>query len=328
MTNQDQKQYIQRVESHFSGYRLDQIAAELFSEFSRARLQQWIKSGQLVVDGDSRKPKDKLVGGETLELSVVLEPEERWLAQDIALECVYSDEHIIIINKSADLVVHPGAGVPDGTLLNGLLHHYPELASLPRAGIVHRLDKQTSGLMVVARSLLAHTSLVKQLQDRSLGREYEAIVMGELTGGGTVDKPIGRHPNNRIKMAVLENNASAKEAITHYRLLSRFPRYTHVACKLETGRTHQIRVHMAHIKHPLMGDPVYLGRQRWLAGTSPQLKSVLANFSRQALHAKKLTLLHPANQQVMSWEVALPEDMQYLLDELEREKQNHSEAER
>ncbi len=326
MTNQDQKKYTYRVEPHFSGYRLDQIAAEIFDEFSRARLQQWIKSGQLIVDGSSRKPKDKLIGGETLELSVVLEPEERWLAQDIALDCVYSDEHIIVINKPADLVVHPGAGVPDGTLLNALLYHYPELASLPRAGIVHRLDKQTSGLMVVARSLLAHTSLVQQLQGRSLGREYEAIVMGELTGGGRVDKPIGRHPNNRIKMAVLEKNASAKEAITHYRLLKRFPRYTHVACKLETGRTHQIRVHMAHIKHPLVGDPVYLGRQQWLAGTSARLKSVLGSFSRQALHAKKLTLIHPSHQQELSWETPLPEDMKNLLSELELEKQNNKET--
>ena len=323
MTSDLPENFTYRVESHFNGSRLDQIAAEVFKDFSRARLQQWIKSGQLTVNGVNRKPKDKLIGGETIALSVVLETEDRWLAQDIPLECVYSDEHIIIINKPAGLVVHPGAGVPDGTLLNALLHHFPELATLPRAGIVHRLDKETSGLMVVARSLLAHTSLVKQLQDRSVGREYEAIVMGQLTGGGMVNKPIGRHPSNRVKMAVIENSSSAKDAITHYRLLNRFPRYTHVACKLETGRTHQIRVHMAYIKHPLVGDPVYLGRQRWLSGTSDQFKSVLADFSRQALHARKLTLIHPHTKQELSWESPLPEDMQHLLAELELEKKNN-----
>ena len=324
MSRDAPEQFTYRVASHFNGYRLDQIAADVFGDFSRARLQQWIKAGQLTVDGVNRKPKDKLIGGETLALSVVLASEDRWLAQDIPLVCVYSDEHIIVINKPAGLVVHPGAGVPDGTLLNALLHHFPELSTLPRAGIVHRLDKETSGLMVVARSLLAHTSLVKQLQERSVGREYEAIVMGELTGGGKVDKPIGRHPSNRVKMAVLENSTSAKTAITHYRLLNRFPRYTHVACKLETGRTHQIRVHMAFIKHALVGDPVYLSRQRWLSGTSTQLKSVLVAFSRQALHAKKLTLIHPDTKQELSWEAPLPEDIQHLLAELELEKINNA----
>jgi 23S rRNA pseudouridine1911/1915/1917 synthase len=323
MTSDVPEKFSYRVESHFNGSRLDQIAAEVFKDFSRARLQQWIKSGQLTVNGVNRKPKDKLIGGETIAFSVVLESEDRWLAQDIPLECVYSDEHIIVINKPAGLVVHPGAGVPNGTLLNALLHHFPELATLPRAGIVHRLDKETSGLMVVAHSLLAHTSLVKQLQDRSVGREYEAIVMGQLTGGGVVNKAIGRHPSNRVKMAVIENSSSAKDAITHYRILNRFPRYTHVACKLETGRTHQIRVHMAYIKHPLVGDPVYLGRQRWLSGTSDQLKSVLADFSRQALHAKKLTLVHPHTKQEFSWQAPLPEDFQHLLAELELEKINN-----
>jgi 23S rRNA pseudouridine1911/1915/1917 synthase len=323
MSRDAPEQFTYRVEAHFNGCRLDQIAAEVFGDFSRARLQQWIKAGELTVDGVNRKPKDKLIGGEILALSVVLASEDRWLAQDIPLVCVYSDEHIIVINKPAGLVVHPGAGVPDGTLLNALLHHFPELSTLPRAGIVHRLDKETSGLMVVARSLLAHTSLVKQLQERSVGREYEAIVMGELTGGGKVDKPIGRHPSNRVKMAVLENSTSAKIAITHYRILNRFPRYTHVACKLETGRTHQIRVHMAFIKHALVGDPVYLSRQRWLSGTSTQLKSVLVALSRQALHAKKLTLIHPDTKQELSWESPLPEDIQHLLAELALEKINN-----
>jgi 23S rRNA pseudouridine1911/1915/1917 synthase len=299
-----------------SGKRLDQIATMLFDDYSRGRIQEWIKASAILVDGEPRKPKDKLLGGETIVLLVELEEEDRWLAQDIDIQEVYSDEHIIVLNKPAGLVVHPGAGMPDGTLLNGLLFHYPEQALLPRAGIVHRLDKDTTGLMVVARSLLAHTSLVKQLQDRSLGREYEAIVMGELTGGGVVDKPIGRHPTQRIKMAVLERGVGSqagKEAVTHYRLIKRFEGYTHIACQLETGRTHQIRVHLAHIKHPLLGDPVYLKRQRWTAGTCDLLKITLKAFSRQALHARRLTLVHPYSGDTLVWEADLPEDMQILL---------------
>lgn len=319
MTESETSFHSEDVSDHYSGQRLDQIAAELFNQFSRSRLQSWIKAGELTVDGMTRKPKDKLLGGEKLELNAEIKAEERWEPQPIELDVVYSDDHIIVINKAVGLVVHPGAGVPDQTLLNGLLYHFPELATIPRAGIVHRLDKDTSGLMVVARSLLAHTSLIQQLQDRSVGREYEALVMGEMTGGGKVDKPIGRHPSNRVKMAVIdrptnsEKSSSAKEAITHFRLKTRYKRYTHIACQLETGRTHQIRVHMAFIKHPLIGDPVYLGRQRWLAGTSVELKEVLASFPRQALHAKKLTLVHPFLQETMAWESELPEDMQQLL---------------
>lgn len=304
------------VSDDHSGKRLDQVATMLFGDYSRARIQEWIKTSAITVNGESWRPKSKLLGGETLLLSVTLEDEERWKAQEIDICEVYSDEHIIIINKPAGLVVHPGAGMPDGTLLNGLLYHYPELALIPRAGIVHRLDKDTTGLMVVARSLMAHTSLVQQLQDRSLGREYEAVVMGELTGGGIVDKPIGRHPTQRIKMAVLERGPGAlagKEAVTHYRLLKRFSGYTHIACQLETGRTHQIRVHLSHIKHPLLGDPVYLARQRWVSGTVDLLKDVLKAFNRQALHARRLTLEHPYSGDTLVWEADLPEDMQLLL---------------
>ncbi len=322
MSNSESQHYFHRVESNYSGQRLDQVAAEVFNHFSRARLQSWIKAGQLTVDGKQRKSKDKLIGGELLELAAIVDAEERWQPQSIPLDIVFSDEHIIVLNKPAGLVVHPGAGVPDGTLLNGLLHYFPELTNIPRAGIVHRLDKETSGLMVVARSLVAHASLIQQLQDRSVGREYEAVVMGELTGGGKVDKPMGRHPTNRIKMAVLEQHASAKQAITHYRLLARYSRYTHIACKLETGRTHQIRVHMAYIKHPLVGDPIYLGRQRWLAGTAEPLKQMLANFPRQALHAKKLALVHPASKEELSWQVELPDDMQKLLSALKTDKES------
>ena len=301
------------VDVSHSGQRIDQVAADVFSDFSRARLQGWIRGGQLRVNGHLCKPKDRLLGGELIELNVIIEPEKRWQVQPIPLEVVYADSHIVVINKPAGLVVHPGAGVADGTLLNALLYHFPELINLPRAGIVHRLDKETSGLMVVARSIIAHTALVQQLQNRTIGREYEAVVMGCLTGGGLVNKPIGRHPVNRLKMAVLENNVKAKEAVTHYRLLQRFSRYTHIACRLETGRTHQIRVHMAHMQHPLVGDPVYRGRQRWLAGTPDDLKQVLQAFKRQALHAKRLTLKHPESGEELSWQIALPDDMQQLL---------------
>ena len=314
MSKSIQEQHI--VPDDWSGKRLDQAAAQLFNDYSRSRIQEWIRQAYITVDGRSCRPRDKLHGGEELILSVILEEEERWQPQDIPLNIVHQDDDIIVINKPAGLVVHPGAGVADGTLLNALLFHYPELSALPRAGIVHRLDKDTSGIMVVARSLLAHTSLVQQLQDRSLGREYEAVVMGELTGGGTVDKPIGRHPTQRIKMAVLEHNSAAKEAITHYRLMNRFQGYTHIACQLETGRTHQIRVHMAHIKHPLIGDPVYANRQRWVSGTSGDLQLTLKAFNRQALHARQLVLLHPQTHEECSWQAPIPDDMQHLLDEL------------
>ncbi len=311
-----------------SGMRVDQVATALFADYSRARIQSWIKQAAIKVDGEVCRPKDKLFGGEVLTLSATLVEEDRWQPQAMDIDVIYKDEHIIIINKPAGLVVHPGAGVPDGTLLNGLLHHFPELSTIPRAGIVHRLDKETTGLMVVARSLLAQAHLVKQLQDRSLGREYEAIVMGELTGGGVIDKPIGRHPTQRVKMAVLEREArvwtgdgpktqsTGKEAVTHYRLLQRFVGYTHIVCQLETGRTHQIRVHLSHINHPLVGDPVYLGRQKWMSGTVEPLKALLASFPRQALHAKRLSLVHPYSGDTMEWETELPEDMKGLLADL------------
>lgn len=301
------------------GQRIDQVAAQIFSDYSRARLQHWMKTGLLKVNGQVCKPKDKVVGGEYMELAVDIEPEERWLPQNISLDLVYEDDSIIVINKPVGLVVHPGAGVSDGTLLNGLLHNFPELTAIPRAGIVHRLDKDTSGLLVVAKSLKAHYSLVKQLQQRTVGREYEAIVLGELTGGGTVDKSIGRHPVNRLKMAVLPDSPVAKHAVTHYRLLNRFSGYTHIHCNLETGRTHQIRVHMAYIKHPLVGDSLYLGRQKWIAGSSEHLKKVLNKFNRQALHAKKLSFIHPETTKEVSWQVQLPDDMKKLLLELEQE---------
>lgn len=233
-----------------------------------------------------------------------------WQAEEITLDIVYEDEHLLVINKPAGLVVHPAAGHADGTLVNALLNYAPEVENLPRAGIVHRLDKDTSGVMVAARSLVAHTSLVDQLQTRTMGREYDAVVVGTLTGGATVDAPISRHPRERKKMAVVP---SGKSAVTHYRLVERFAAHTHIRCKLESGRTHQIRVHMAHVKHPLVGDPMYGGRLRLPKGTTEELREALAAFNRQALHARQLTLEHPETGETMSWEVPVPEDMVELM---------------
>ncbi|PXX89382.1 23S rRNA pseudouridine(1911/1915/1917) synthase RluD [Marinobacter vulgaris] len=298
------------VPPEHSDRRLDQAAAELMPEHSRSRLQGWIKSGVLTVNGKACKPRDKVMLGDRLELDAEPEAQVSWQAESISLDIVYEDEHLLVINKPAGLVVHPAAGHADGTLVNALLNHAPEVENLPRAGIVHRLDKDTSGIMVVARSLIAHTSLVDQLQTRTMGREYEAIVVGTLTGGSTVDAPIGRHPRERKKMAVVP---TGKPAVTHYRLVERFAAHTHVRCKLESGRTHQIRVHMAHVKHPLVGDPQYGGRLRLPKGTTDELRDVLAGFQRQALHARQLTLQHPQTGETMTWEVPLPEDMETLL---------------
>ena len=305
------------VPERLSGARLDQVAAQLFPDYSRARLQVWIKSGELTVDGQHKKAREKLLNGAVLSLSAAVEDQERWLAEDITLDIVHEDEAILVLNKPAGLVVHPAAGHASGTLLNALLSHCVDIASVPRAGIVHRLDKDTSGLMVVAKTLSAQNHLVSQLQDRSVSREYEAVVFGAMTGAGTVDADIGRHPRQRKKMAVI--SPGGKEAITHYRLLKRFANHSHIRCMLETGRTHQIRVHMAHIKHPLVGDPLYAGRPRIPKAAGEALLNALRGFSRQALHARRLSLVHPASGETASWEVPLPDDMLALLDILERE---------
>jgi len=310
-----------RITGHYtippelSDRRLDQAAAELMPEHSRSRLQSWIKSGALTVNGEARKPRDKVMMDDVLELDAEPEVQVTWEAEPITLDIVYEDEHLLVINKPAGLVVHPAAGHADGTLVNALLNYAPEVENLPRAGIVHRLDKDTSGIMVVARSLIAHTSLVNQLQERTMGREYEAVVVGSLTGGATVDAPIGRHPQDRKRMAVV---SSGKPAVTHYRLIERFAAHTHVRCKLESGRTHQIRVHMTYVRHPLVGDPVYGGRLRLPKGTTEELRDVLAAFHRQALHARQLTLEHPETGEILSWEVPLPEDMVHLIETLRK----------
>lgn len=298
--------------------RFDQAASALFPEYSRSRLQSWIKGGQLTANHSSCRPRDKVHEGDVLTLQAELQPEGRFEAEAIALDIVYEDDDIMVINKPAGLVVHPGAGNPSGTLLNALLSHCPSIDSVPRAGIVHRLDRDTTGLMVVAKTLQAHADLVAQLQARDVHREYDAVVMGSMTGGGKVEEPMGRHPQQRTKMAVVQ--FGGKEAITHYRLQKRYRDHCHVRCFLETGRTHQIRVHMAHIRHPLVGDATYAGRPRLPKGASDALVNMLRSFPRQALHARKLELEHPISGDTMSWEVPLPDDMQALLAVLDAEE--------
>ena len=297
--------------------RFDQAASALFPEYSRSRLQSWIKGGQLTANHSSCRPRDKVHEGDVLTLQAELQPEGRFEAEAIALDIVYEDDDIIVINKPAGLVVHPGAGNPSGTLLNALLSHCPSIDSVPRAGIVHRLDRDTTGLMVVAKTLQAHADLVAQLQARDVHREYDAVVMGSMTGGGKVEEPMGRHPQQRTKMAVVQ--FGGKEAITHYRLQKRYRDHCHVRCFLETGRTHQIRVHMAHRNYPLVGDPLYGGRLKQPAGATEALRQALHKFPRQALHARKLGLIHPATGEYREFEAPLPEDMQALIRVLEQD---------
>lgn len=293
-----------------AGQRLDQAAAELFDQFSRSRLQAWIKAGQLTINGAPGKPRDKVLGNEILALDAELAVEVEDAPQAMDLPVVYEDGSLLVINKPAGLVVHPAAGHHDGTLLNGLLHHAPSLEHLPRAGIVHRLDRDTTGLMVVAKTLEAHNDLVAQLQEKSVFREYDAVVVGVMTGGGTVDAPIGRHARDRKRQAVTD---TGKPAVTHYRLAERFRGHTHIHVRLETGRTHQIRVHMAHVRYPLVGDPVYGGRMKFPAGATQALRDALQAFPRQALHARRLGLVHPETGEEMTFEAPLPDDMQSLL---------------
>jgi 23S rRNA pseudouridine1911/1915/1917 synthase len=296
------------VPDEYAGLRLDQALVKLFPEYSRSRLQEWVALKLVTVDGELATTKQKVWGGEKLEVSPQTHPSEQpHLPEEIALEILHEDDALLVINKPAGLVVHPGSGNWEGTLLNALLHHSPQLASVPRAGIVHRLDKDTSGLLVVAKTLAAQTSLVRQLEARRVEREYLALVHGELTRAGKVDAPIGRHPSQRVKMAVVENG---KPAVTHYRIEERFPSCTLLRCRLETGRTHQIRVHMARIGHPLVGDSVYLkGPQKCV----PQLRELLNGFPRQALHATRLALEHPVSGDRMEWHAPLPRDMLQLL---------------
>ena len=299
--SEDSDQLIQltaEVPSDLGGQRLDQVAAQLFDEYSRSRLTAWIKEGRLTVDDAVLRPKDVVHGGAMLSLQAEQEAQGEWVAQDIPLNIVYEDDDLLVIDKPAGLVVHPAAGHADGTLLNALLHHVPDIVNVPRAGIVHRLDKDTTGLMVVAKTLQAQTKLVDQLQKRSVSRIYECICIGVITSGATIDAPIGRSSANRQRMAVIDGG---KPAVTHYRVLERFRSHTHVRVKLETGRTHQIRVHMTHAGYPLVGDPLYAGRFRIPPAASPTLVQTLKEFPRQALHARFLELEHPATGQRMKW---------------------------
>ena len=309
------------VPEHLEGERLDFIAAELFQQYSRSHLQRWIKGGELQVDGKQLKAKERLFSDQVLQIEATIEIEaEEDKAQAIALVVVYEDDSILVINKPAGLVVHPAVGHSDNTLLNGLLHHCPSLADLPRAGIVHRLDKDTSGIMVVAKTAAAQESLIEQLQARTVNRHYYALVQGVITAGATIDAPIGRHPNNRQKQAVV--TTGGKEAITHYRVEQRYRAQTLVRCQLESGRTHQIRVHMAYARYPVVGDRLYGGRPKLPKAAEPALIETLQQFPRQALHAYKLGLLHPDDGDYCEWEIPVAEDMQQLLDLLAADAKN------
>ena len=308
-----------------AGRRFDAVLAELFPEFSRSRLSEWIKSGDALLDGETARPRDTLRGGETVQVQVVLETQTHAAPQDIPLNVLYEDDQVLVIDKPAGLVVHPGAGNPDGTLVNALLFRDPNLAAVPRAGVVHRLDKDTSGVMVVARTLQAQTALVEQLSARDVHRQYLAVVVGALVSGGTADAPIDRHPRDRLKMAVRDDG---RDAVTHYRLRERFRAHTALECRLETGRTHQIRVHMAHLKSPIIGDPLYGGALKLPKGATDTLVAELRGFKRQALHAETLEFLHPVSGEPVRASAPVPEDLQRLMSALREDSPRAAELAR
>ena len=305
-----------QVDETYLGQRIDQVAAIVWSDFSREKLKQWIKDGNLLVNGQPVKPKYKCDGFETLTLNVELEAQTNSQPENIPLDIVYEDDDILVINKPVGMVVHPGAGNITGTLVNALLFHYPKSAELSRAGLVHRIDKDTSGLLVVAKNLEAQFDLSKQLANKSVYRIYDVVVYGNIIAGGTIDEPIKRHPVDRVKMTVLPGG---KDAVTHYNVKERFQHFTRVQARLETGRTHQIRVHFSYIGHGLIGDPVYMPRVRVPAGASELLNETLRGFKRQALHAAKLGLVHPRTKQDMMFEAPWPEDFSQLVDVLRSE---------
>ncbi|MGB3393598.1 MAG: 23S rRNA pseudouridine(1911/1915/1917) synthase RluD [Stenotrophomonas sp.] len=314
-----------RVPDAAAGRRFDAVLAELFPEFSRSRLSEWIKSGAVLLDDAPARPRDPVRGGELATLNAVLEIETDAQPEDIPLSVLYEDEHVLVIDKPAGLVVHPGAGNPSGTLVNALLFRDPQLAKVPRAGVVHRLDKDTSGVMVVARTVQAQTALVEQLSAREVHRQYLAVVCGALVAGGSVDAPIDRHPRDRLRMGVREDG---RDAVTHYRLRERFRAHTALECRLETGRTHQIRVHMAHLKHAIIGDPLYGGALKLPKGASDELVVQLRGFKRQALHAETLEFVHPISGEAIRNSAPVPADLLALMQALREDTQAFNERER
>ena len=301
----------------FSGQRIDQILAQLYPEWSRSKLSAWLKSGHILINKQQWKANVKVSGGESVQFD--LPPDSTDLhaaAQDIPLNILFEDDQVLVLNKPAGFIVHPGAGNPSGTLLNALLHHCPSLQDLPRAGIVHRLDKDTSGVMVIAKTLIAHTHLIRQLQERTMQRQYVALVYGHLVAGQTIHTEYGRDPRNRLKMAVVEHG---KTAITTFTVRKRYHFVSLLQVNLHTGRTHQIRVHMTHINHPIVGDPLYKTRSALKAGMSLELREALTTFPRQALHAETLQFQHPVSQQTLTFTAPMPYDFQTLLDFIAQE---------
>lgn len=300
------------------GQRIDRVLADLLPEFSRSQLSTWLKEGKITINKRLFKPKDKVAGGEEIHFAIDFTDLENKVeaceAEAIPLSIIYEDRQVLVINKPAGLVVHPGAGNPRHTLVNALLHHEPSLQFLPRAGIIHRLDKETTGLMIVAKTLTSHTSLIRQMQERQIDRRYITLVQGHLIAGGTIDTYYGRHPGNRLKMAVCEHG---RQAITHYSIKKQYHYYTLLDVQLMTGRTHQIRVHMAHIKHPVFGDPLYGARRRYPVNADHNLLEVLQHFNRQALHAITLAFTHPETHGSLTFSAPLPDDFQHLLNELD-----------
>lgn len=304
------------IPDNLYGMRIDQALAKLLPEYSRTQIQEWIKNGTLQVNNAPTKARTTIMGGEIITLDAVLKTQPAYEAQAIELQIVFEDDALLVINKPAGMVVHPGTGNPDNTLLNALLHHCPELKILPRAGIIHRIDKDTSGLLVIGKTPSAVNSLTKQLKERSISRIYQTIVLGKIISGGTIDAPIARHPIQRKRMAVID---TGKDAITHYRVVEHYRAHTRLKVQLETGRTHQIRVHMAYIHHAILGDPVYGGRLQLPKGATPELVEALRKFKRQALHAAELSLIHPDTNKPMTWQAPLPEDMKKLIEILKND---------